>query len=320
MNQPEIEPSQITMDKNPGCVIAVDLGGTKIYAATVGMGGKIMQETSLEHHKSTGEESFNLLSSLITRLQQDVTDRAPLRGIVVGAPGIVQSAPGVVEWAPSLGWQGFRLKDRLEERFLLPCLVENDVNLAALGEYRFGAGRGKRYLMLIALGTGVGGALILDGILYRGFHGAAGEIGYFCSNTADLGQRYDLFGAFEQRVSGTGIQNAAARKKTLSGQPGATVDARQVFEAAERGEAWANEVLTETADHLSLGIVNINALLDLEMIVFSGGVAGSLGLLLKRIEERIHGVTPYLPEICISSLGRKASVLGAVDLTLRATG
>ncbi len=310
----------VPAEKNPGCVIAVDLGGTKMYAASVGIGGAILQEASLEQHGSTGEESYGLLVRLMMQILRDVTDAAPVRGIVIGAPGIVQNETGVVDWAPSLNWRDFPLKERLQNNFLLPCFVENDVNLAALGEHRFGAGRGRNHLMLIALGTGVGGALILNGNLYRGFRGASGEIGYFCSSTADLGQRYDQFGAFEQRVSGSGIKDHAVKRLAALGQPVGEMDAKKVFEAAARSETWAHDLLMETADHLSLAVANINALLDLELIVFSGGVAGSLDVLLDGIKERVSGVIPHLPEMCISKLGRRAAVMGAVDLILRAAG
>ena len=308
----------LEFNENAYSVLGIDLGGTKMYGAIANIGGEILHEVNLEHHCTTGEESFKTLVSLIEKLLEKAEGGPVVNGIAVGAPGITQSKEGIVEWAPSLDWKNYPLKKKLEDHFDIPCFVDNDVNLATLGEQWFGVGNGKNHMMIIALGTGVGGGLILDGALYRGFSGASGEIGYLCTDVDDLGKLYDVFGAFENRVSGTGIRENAIQKLKDLGMDHEDVDSLKVFEAAAENQPWAVEVVEETADFLAMAIANINTLLDLELVVFSGGVSNSAHVLLDKIEEQMTGVIPRLPEIRISSLGRKATVMGAIVLVVHA--
>jgi glucokinase len=217
-----------------------------------------------------------------------------------------------------LHWRDFPLKQSLEENFNLPTFVDNDVNLAVLGEHWFGCGRDTQNMMLISIGTGVGSGLIIDGALYRGHSKASGEIGYIVPDIRALGKSYEGFGALESIVSGTGIRDRAAeRQKGLGRTPAAS--AEDVFDAARAGEAWAQGIIEETIDYLALGIANVNTLLDLELIVLSGGVARQSDLLTKGIHDRINGVIPRTPRIEVSQLGRRATVMGAIVLVVHAT-
>jgi glucokinase-like ROK family protein len=244
-----------------------------------------------------------------------------IRGIAVGAPGVTRARSGVVKWAPSLNWRDFPLKDRLEAQFGLPCIVENDVNLAALGENWFGAGQGTRDMVLIAIGTGAGAGIIMDGVLLRGHHEAAGEVGFLLSTPDDLRRTYSHFGALENIISGTGIAHRA--RQVLAGEwqgPDlASLSADQVFGAARRKEEWAMKILAETADYLSIAMLNVSTLLDPEMIVLSGGVVKFADLLLPAVQERIRNVLPQTPRVEVSQLGRRAAVMGGIALTVLAT-
>jgi glucokinase-like ROK family protein len=299
-------------------VIGVDLGGTKMYGALATIGGEILAEATRAQHSSSGDDAFEILAGLIASLI--AVPRGPERrilGIAAGAPGVTYYPSGVVEWAPSLEWTGFPLRDRLEARFRLPVSVDNDVNLMALGENWFGAGRGVSNMVLIAIGTGVGAGLIVNGMLCRGHHQGAGEIGYMVPGVSALGSKRDGFGALESIISGTGVAERGSAMRNHSEQAllrGMT--AEDVFAAAREGATWAEAVVEETADYLSLAIANVATLLDPELIVLGGGVSSSLEPVLPSVEARICGVVQHLPRIVVSQLGSKAAVMGAIALMM----
>jgi glucokinase len=312
----------VEYNKNGSAVIGIDLGGTKLYGALANIGGEILGEVHKSQHCSTGEESFALVAEMIQSLIQLANEKQQkLLGIAVGAPGITHVKAGVVEWAPSLNWRDFPLKQRIADRFHLPAVVDNDVNLAVLGEQWFGAGRGVNSLLLLAIGTGMGAGLVIDGVIYRGHNEAAGEVGYFLPDVGALGQRYDQFGAMENIVSGTGIAERA--KRLLNGiKPQVELDAltaSEVFDAARNGESWAVQIVEETVDYLSMVIANISTLLDPELIVLSGGVSNSTDLLIPPILDHLDGVIQHIPRLEVSTLGAKATVMGAISLILHLT-
>ncbi len=308
----------IAYNKDAYSVIGIDLGGTKLYGALANIGGDLLHEVNLQHHGTEGEESFTLVIRMVETLLEHVPNGQTMRGIAVGAPGITKNRVGVVEWAPSLNWRDFPLQDRLKECFHLPVFVDNDVNLAVLGEHWFGAGRGVQNMVLISIGTGVGAGLILEGALYRGHSKASGEVGYIVPDVHALGTSYDAFGALESIISGTGIGERAARRLRASGETD-TPAAGEVFKAARAGEVWADDVVEETIDYLALGIANVNTLLDLELVVLSGGVAQQADILIQGVYQRIEGVIPRVPRIVASTLGRSATVMGAIVLVVHAT-
>jgi glucokinase-like ROK family protein len=300
-------------------VIGIDLGGTKIFGALANIGGQILEEHYLEWHGVSAEHKFETVVDLVQRfLDLPQASEARVRGLAVGAPGVTDHRHGIVRWAPALDWRDFPLQQRLQARFELPVLVENDVNLAALGEHTFGIGRGCRDMILITLGTGMGAGLIVDGVLYRGAHDSAGEVGYLLPSVEALGMRYDHFGAMESIVSGTGIAERAHQRLGPRAAEHA-LSARHVFEAARQGEDWAQQVVDETIDYLTLAIANISSVLDPELVILGGGVANSAQALIPPICERMQGLIPYPPRIEASDLGYRATVMGAIALTVLAT-
>jgi predicted NBD/HSP70 family sugar kinase len=227
----------------------------------------------------------------------------------------------VVTWAPSLGWRDLPLKDILQERFNFPVVVENDVNLAALGEYGFGAARGTSSAACIAIGTGIGAGIVIDRKIHRGFNQSAGEVGYLPPDVSYLGRRYDSFGALESIASGSGVERRA--RQLLQEQnlplPEQGPSAEDVFKAARLGQAWARQVVAETVDYLAFAVAVISAVLDPQVIVLGGGVARSADLLIEPILSRLDGVIPVRPNLVASSLGSRAAVLGAIVLVLDTT-
>jgi len=281
-------------------VIGVDLGGTKLYGALADLGGNVLEEVLLPQHGTQGENSYIELVELIEALLEKATGLGlPVRGVGVGAPGITLHKEGIVTWAPSLGWRNFPLKTNLSEHFNLPVIVDNDVNLAALGELWFGVGQNCKDMVLISVGTGIGAGIIIDGALYRGSHQASGEIGYLLPGLDFLGKRYEGFGALESIASGTGITTRARQMIRQLGKDidGEDLSARAVFEAMRTGAEWAKTVVNETIDYLAIAIATISVLFDPELIVLGGGVSRSADLLIDPILNRLDGAIPIKPRI-----------------------
>jgi len=302
-------------------VIGVDLGSRSMYGSLADLSGTILHEVAIPH-KETPEENQQALIDLIEGiLDQPRPAGQRLRGIGIAVPGIVLMPEGVVAHAPSLAWENLPLQQLLTDHFDLPVFVENDINLTALGEWGYGAGRSAQSLVAISIGTGLGGGIIQDGTLLRGFNQAAGEIGFMFPGCEHLGKRYADWGALESLASGTGISmRASARLMQQYGRkPEHPPSAEEVFQAARDGESWAKGVVEDTADLLSIAIGNITALLDPEIIVLCGGVARSSDLLLPLILQRLEGATLFPPRIVASELGKQASAKGAILLVLSGT-
>jgi glucokinase-like ROK family protein len=304
-------------------VVGVDLGGTKMFGTVADLSGNIQHELYLPHKE--GRAPTDHLEHLCHFIQALLDVPRPggqrIRGIGIGAPGVVQTPAGVVTWAPSLGWRDLPLQEILSERFDVSVSVDNDVNLTALGEWGFGAGQGAQNLVSIAVGTGIGAGIIINGALYRGHDQAAGEVGYLPPGIQFLRQHYDGFGALESLASGAGIAERAARLRVERGLgvPPEGYTSQDVFAAARKGERWAEEVIDETVDYLSLAIAAISAVLNPEVVILGGGVAASADLLIEPILNRLEGVVPYLPRLVASPLGRRAAAMGAIMLVLSAT-
>ena len=303
-------------------VLGIDMGGTKIYGALSNLGGTVIDEMNIDRHGTQGDDSYAALTALIdTLLASPRLEGRPVRGIGVGAPGITLHKEGIVKWAFSLNWKDFPLKARLSERYRLPITVDNDVNLAALGELWFGAGQNCQNMILIAIGTGIGAGIIIDGALYRGSTEASGEIGNMLPGKEFLGRNYLDFGALESVASGTGIAERArtALKSRRTPQELQDLVSEDVFDAARQGQKWAWSLVNETIDYLAVTIANLSVSFDPDLIVLGGGVSRSADLLVGPILQRMEGTIPTLPHLVVSSLGLRAGVMGAITNVLHNT-
>lgn len=295
-------------------VVAVDLGGTKIYGTLTDLGGNVQHEISMP----TGADSLQDLTGVIETLA-DVPRPSgqKIMGIGVGVPGV--TAPdGTVMNAPALGWKDVPLSAILAGRFDHPVFIENDVNLATLGEYGFGAGQGVENLINIFIGTGIGAGIIIGGALYRGFNCAAGEVGHMVPGPEFLGREFAGFGALETVAAGNGIAQRARQAAQDAGSPGDALTTRDVFDAARDGEPWAVRLVDEAVDYLALTVANVSVLLDPELILLGGGMMESADLLFEPLRSRIEGLIHRTPQLALSSLGPRATVLGATMLVLTA--
>lgn len=300
-------------------IVGVDLGGSRIYGALVNIGGDVLDEVYVDRTNLSGEAAFEKLSEVIDQLiNSPWRGDTMLSGIGVGAPGLTLHEQGVVTWAPSLEWRNYPLKDRLAKRFDVPITVDNDVNLATLGELWFGQGRDTHNMVLITIGTGIGAGLVIDGVLYRGQHEAAGEIGYVPPGPAFLGQQYAGFGALESLASEQALMQRARRACQVAypDTDPSQMELSDVIAAYQAGEPWAQPVIDDAVDYLSLTLSVISAVLDPEKIVIGGSAGAHLGPLLPQLNDRITGVVPTQPEVLISELGLRGTVLGAITSTL----
>ena len=303
-------------------VLGVDMGGPKMYGAISEIGGNIIDEVEVDRHSAVGEKCYDVLIKLIDKLLASPGLKGrTVRGIGVGAPGITHHREGIVKWAYALNWKDFPLKDRLTKRYKLPVTVDNDVNLAALGEHWFGAGQNTQNMVLIVISAGIGAGIIINGSLYRGSSEASGEIGHMIPGREFLGKSYLDFGALESVASGTGMLGRARTVLRSRREAPALEDllTDDIFESAAREEKWAASVLDEVVSYMAIAVANLSVSFDPELIVLGGAVTNYAHMLVRPIQQRIQGVIPAVPRLVVSNLGLRATVMGAIITVLHNT-
>lgn len=314
-------------------VLAVDVGGTKIYSALVGSGDQIVKRDVRPTGAAQGKERViaNILASIKAVFPSDGLQRGSVLAIGVGAPGPIDSCSGRIFFAPNLEWHNVNLKEILERDLGLPVFLENDANVAALGEHLYGAGQGYDDLVFITVSTGIGGGLIIKGEIYSGASGGAGEIGHMVVDPdgplCPCGNR----GCLEAVASGRALKKKAlslvaagkGRKiLELAGGNPDTIEAPVIIRAGHLGDPEAQEILIEAARYLGLAIGNVANMLNPPIFVIGGGVARGAGkpfLEFVREEARLY-VFPALRDILKvvpGALRGRAGVLGGAALARR---
>ena len=262
-------------------VVAVDLGGTNVRAALCNMSGQILNLVSRPTLAYEGSE--RVFSRISMSIREVGGDWSRVRGIGLGAPGPLDPWRGVILEAPNLpGMANFAMKEALENAFHVPAFVGNDANMAALGEHRYGAGRGVPHMVYMTISTGIGGGIIVDGKLALGWRGFAGEVGHQTLEARGPRCNCGNVGCLEVLASGPAIARdardglAAGRESRLrilaQGDPD-HITGVMVTQAATEGDEFAREVLERAGFYVGLGIVNLLHILDTELFVLGGGVA-----------------------------------------------
>ncbi len=304
------------LNETAGYVVGVDLGGTKMAGALADLGGnqlvKLVQPTCAERGARAVLES--LIEFIQGMVDKSGVDPDLIRGVGVGVPGVVLPG-GIVEWAPALGWRNLDIHGELRKALPYRVFIENDVNLLALGEFWYGAGQGCSSMVCLAIGTGLGAGIILDGQLYTGATRSAGEVCDLVTDLSCLGREYKPFGCLERTASGPGLSRIYRELNPGAGD----VDAEEVFKLARSEDATALQAVDTFARHLSMAVLAVAAVLDPEVIVLGGGVANGTDLFKEKIEELTGPVLQAKPDIRVSALGVDAGVMGAVALTLHGT-
>jgi glucokinase len=297
-----------------GGVIAVDLGGTRCHGALADLAGM----TVARDDRLIGDGATDALLACIKALESAAASiRMPVEALVVGIPALIDPATGLATAGPNVHWDGFDLVGALGQELHERFEVDNDVNLAALGQAWRGAGRSLQSFVTISLGTGIGGAVVVDGHLLRGRHSAAGEVGYLLVAAAGLSSNPHL-PSFETVASGPALR-ARAADLIAAGATTALRDpfgVEDVFAAALAGDALGEQVVAELVDHLATAIVGVTAVLDPERIILDGRVGRALEPWLPQLTARVEGMVFARPDIVVSSLGADATVVGATARAL----
>jgi predicted NBD/HSP70 family sugar kinase len=239
---------------------------------------------------------------------------------VVGSPGVLDPGSGRLRYAANLpGWSRPGLVDELRAALTESLVVDNDTNLAALGERAYGRGRGVGDFVYLSIGTGVGMGIVVDGELYRGARGAAGEVGFLPLADGGLGagrpssSRRARGGALEEAAAAGGIVRTG-REMGLRG----TLTAERIFNAAKAGDATALATVSREAERLAVVVAAVAAIIDPEVVVLGGGIGANADVLLPVLEREVERLTPLRPPVLLSELGHDAIVLGAIATALDA--
>jgi glucokinase len=308
-------------------VVAIDLGGSKIAAAIISPEYKL---SAREYHPTLASEGVTPVINRIASAVEQITAASgtalsQTRGISIAAAGAIDHKRGTVTLSPNLpGWRDVPLRDTIQERLGSRTWLINDANAAALGEHCLGAGRGMDNLIYLTIGTGIGGAIIIDGRLYTGACGSAGEIGHMTIDTNGPKCECGNTGCLETLASGRAIARAAIQRIS-SGERSSlaeltdgkltNITAREVAIAARQGDPLAASVINNAAAYLGVGMVNLVNIFNPEMIIVGGGVASLGDLLLnpvrQLVRERAFPVSSAAVRIVTTELGRDAGLLGA---------
>jgi len=267
------------METDP-TLLALDIGGTQVRAALVRGNEILTHRATLWPAGLSPAGEVSLIADLSSSLLNRTDGWGPVAAAGVALAALTNEAGEVVSWPNRPAWSGLPFRTLLEARLGLPVLVEDDANAAALAEWAFGAGHNYQHVLVMMVGTGVGAGLILNGNLFRGRHGWAGELGHLIvapeGPVCPCGNR----GCLQMLASGRAFERLAAER----GLPGAVA----VTAAAERGEAWALEALTASGRWLGLAAANVVNLLDLEAVIIGGGLSGLGSPWWSTLDETLH--------------------------------
>jgi predicted NBD/HSP70 family sugar kinase len=309
-------------DPTAAYVVGLDIGREWIRAAVAGLDGAQIGRRDAPNKAGTAAAIVRASAAVA----HEVTDAAGIdwrsvAHVVVGGPGVVDPRTHRVRYAVNLpGWQKAGLFDRLREEFGTELDLLNDADLAALGEYAAGAGQGCPMFAYLWVGTGVGAGYVIDGKVFRGAHGAAGEIGYLPlyplpveGEAMNGGESAAQRGTLEDAINGDGV----VRLARALGLPRVTT-AKQVFDAARAGDTAAQRVVGHEAARLAHAVAAIAAVLDPELVVIGGGIGRNADLLLDPLRAALRELTPLHPRVACAQLGDDAVLHGAVSTAAEA--
>lgn len=307
--------------------IGIDVGGTKVLGGVVDETGKVLTTA----RKDTPRQGGSALTQTIADVAKELLEKYQVSSVGVSAAGFVSSDRKTMLATPNIAdWNGVDLDNQLTKLIGLPVVIENDANAAAWGEAKFGAGKNQDHMMMLTVGTGIGGGIVVNGALYRGAYGIAAEFGHLRvvpeGHLCGCGAR----GCFEQYASGNALLRHA--REAISASPEvarnllsrgdgtvAGLTGHAITEAARDGDPVALAAFNTTGQWLGAGIASLAVLLDPACVVIGGGVIDAGEILLKPTRESLErnmpfaGKHPY-PEIIAAELGNEAGLVGVADL------
>ena len=310
-------------------VVGVDLGGTKISTALSDLEGKIINQTTIPTDAHEGE--VPVLNRIINSIEKVVNDSAvsyeDIKGIGIGSPGPLDAKQGIIITTPNLPFKNFNLVKPISEKFGVPVFLDNDANVAAIGEFMFGAGKGAENIVFFTVSTGVGGGAILNGKVYRGHTSNALEIGHM--TVAPHGPRCNCgnVGCVEATSSGTAIakraHEALSTKVETSLRKYENVTSYEVFVEAAAGDPIAKDIIDDAMNYLGIAVANAVSIFDPEYVIIGGGVSKAGDVVFdtvrKVVNKRCFKSMAESVKIVPAGLGTDAGLIGAVALALLET-
>ncbi|HEX5541488.1 MAG TPA: ROK family glucokinase [Micromonospora sp.] len=310
--------------------IGVDVGGTKVAAGVVNSAGEVLAQV----RRDTPAEDVAKIRDVIVEVVAKLAESHQVSAVGIGAAGWIDPNRSAVLFAPNIAWRDEPLREYVGDAVGLPVVVENDANAAAWAEFRYGAGRdADDSMVMLTIGTGVGGGIILGGELLRGSHGIAGELGHLLAVENGHPCGCGRLGCLEQYASGhalvrfarSGARQEPARAVGLLERAGGDVEAisgRMVTAAAQAGDEVAVEAFTEVGRWLGMGLADLVQILDPQLLVIGGGVIEAGPLLLEPVYQSYVAALARrsrLPMAAVraAELGNTAGVIGAADLARR---
>lgn len=303
----------------------VDIGGTTVKMGLFTIEGKLLEKWEIKTRTEQEGEAIlpDVADSLNQKMEEKKLGKEQVSGIGIGIPAPV-NAEGIVQNTANLGWGYKEVRKEMEDLTQMKVAVGNDANMAALGEMWLGAGKGEKNLIMVTLGTGVGGGVIVNGQPVVGAHGAGGEIGHICVNYEEedhcgCGNR----GCLEQYASATGITRLAGKRLKADDAPSSLGDrklsAKAVFDELKKGDKIAEEIVEEFGTYLGHALANLAAITDPSVIVIGGGVSKAGDILLKYVEKAFKERAFFANEdtrLVLATLGNDAGICGAAKLIL----
>lgn len=307
--------------------IGIDIGGTSVKLAFVHLDGKIHKKWILNTDISNNGMHIvpQMVMSIEGKLVEEKIDKGQILGVGIGAPGFIEVEKGIVFEAVNIGWEYFPLKNEMEKAIGIPTYIDNDANVAALGEMWQGAAKGAKNIICVTLGTGVGCGIIVQGEIMHGHSGMAGEIGHVTTMVengylCNCGKR----GCLETIASATGIVRMAMEEMEKEEctsilrntyREKSYITAKDVFDGAKIGDVLATKVVHDALKHLGFALGNLANVINPEMIIIGGGVSKAGSFLIDILRPNFNRYAiPKLrekTEICLAQLGNDAGVVGA---------
>jgi glucokinase len=307
-------------------VLSVDLGGSNLRVAAVTEEGVVMERLEEPSDPRSGSAAvFKKVAAGVKAVAAKVeSHEGKILGVALGFPGIVDPAKGIVYRSPHFSdWKDLDFLSFFKSEFPWPLIADNDASLAALGEAWKGAGKGLKNFLMMTLGTGVGGGLVLDGRVFHGDRGFAGEFGHICIEVEGPECACGSRGCLETFISATGILRLAeasdqtdGREQLLTklGKPLARVTVKEIYEAARDGDIFSNTLFKKMGNYLGIGIASLVNTLGIETVILGGGVAEAWDFFIepakKELSQRTYEETARSVKILKAALGTDAALIG----------
>ncbi|MCW1929584.1 ROK family transcriptional regulator [Bhargavaea beijingensis] len=309
------KPVNLMFNPKKARCIGIDIGGTKVAVGITDLKGELESYRTFPTQQYLNEDFFPAIRRMTEDMMMELSlEKEEILGIGAGIPGVTNVQTGIVEEAPALKWRDYPVREKLEEVFPYPVYVDNDVNIGVLGEHWTGRGKGKQNLIYIAIGTGIGSGIILNGQLFRGSHYSAGELGYMVTDrnlAKTYRPSYEGYGFLESVAGGTSVGTA------LSERLDREVTAAEAFNLYRSGDRDAAEILGNVLEQLGIAVANYVSLLNPEMIILGGGLSQSFDVIQPIVSDNVKRYAPKECEIVKTAFGQEAGVIGAVALLLK---